>query len=321
MKIHISNSSFLGNINGFISALDLTDPDKLEITSNPKWISVHPLVIVMIGVLGKSVDPKNISCDKIIARSGHYLKRMKLFEFLGIDPEVIPITEHEPTGRFIPLTQVKNSDDLDKFLKELVPLLHLDSDPERVQAIQHIFSELVRNVLEHSQSPDGAIVCAQYFKKSNRIAIGVADSGRGLKSSLSQSYSIADDLEAIKLALTPGVTGTTRKPGGTAQNAGFGLFLIKSIAFAGSDYFNIISGNKMYKLLQRRGRRMKLQSNPFDDRHSTMDVPFWNGVAVGVDISLSQTDEFSTLLSAIYKFYSGEVKGQKIKKYKKPKFV
>ncbi|EKD47873.1 MAG: hypothetical protein ACD_65C00239G0001, partial [uncultured bacterium] len=38
-------------------------------------------------------------------------------------------------------------------------------------------SELVRNVLEHSMSKHGAIVSAQYYKKSNTVRIGIADTG------------------------------------------------------------------------------------------------------------------------------------------------
>jgi anti-sigma regulatory factor (Ser/Thr protein kinase) len=322
MKVHIPNSAFLGNINVFFSTLDMGDTGRLEITSNPKWISVHPLVLTMIGSLGKSLDPNKISCEPILAPSGHYLKRMGLFKFIGVNPETKDIEEHEPAGRFIPLTQILNSDDLDRFLKELVPLLHLEAEPNRVRAIQHIFSELIRNVLEHSKSSAGAVVCAQFFKASNRIAIGVADCGVGLRTSIQQSYPVSDHLEAIRLALTPGITGTTRKPGGTAQNAGFGLFLIKSIAYVGHDFFTIISGDRMYKLLQRSSTKtVKLNSNPLLDRHSILPIPSWKGVAVGVDISLNQTDEFTELLDTIYKFYAQEVKGQKKARYKKPRFI
>ncbi len=275
----------------------------------------------MIGSLGKSVDPDKISCEPILAPSGHYLTRMGLFKFIGVNPVCKVIVEHEPAGRFIPVTQVKNSGDLDRFLKELVPLLHLPGETTRVRAIQHIFSELIRNVLEHSLSPNGAVVCAQYFKSSNRIAIGVVDGGIGLKKSLRQSYPVVDDKEAIRMALTPGITGTTNKPGGTAQNAGFGLFLIKSIAFVGSDFFTIISGESMYKLLQRKTTNIKLNGNPFNDRHSMLAIPKWNGVAVGVDISLDSTEEFRSLLDNIHRFYAKEVKGQRNERYKKPRFI
>jgi anti-sigma regulatory factor (Ser/Thr protein kinase) len=321
MKIAIPNSAFLGNINYFLSNLDLSEPDKLEITTNPKWMSLHPLVVAMIAALGKSFNPKKITCDEITSPSGHYLKRIGLFDFLKINPKVKSIQEHELSGRLIPLKQIKNSDDLDLFLKDLIPLLHLDKEPKHAQAIQHIFSELIRNVLEHAQSKSGAIVCAQYFKKSNKISIGVVDAGIGLKESIMQSYPVENDLDAITLALTPGITGTTRKPGGTEQNAGFGLFLIKSIAYVNSDFFVILSGSYMYKLLQRKEEMIRLRSNPLKDRHTKMEIPYWNGVAVGVDISLNQTQEFTLLLDTIHNFYSKEVRGEKRKRYKKPKFI
>lgn len=322
MKIHIPNSAFLGNIDTFLSTLNMNDGSKLEITTHPKWLSVHPLVVSMIAAVGQSVDPKNIICGEILAPSGHYLKRMGLFNFLGIKPKVKRIKEHEPAGRLIPLRQIKTPTDLEKFLKELVPLLHLENDAKHVEAIQHIFSELIRNVLEHARSTHGAVVCAQYFRTSNKIAIGVADVGVGLRETIKQSHPrVKDDLDAIKFALMPGVTGTTNKPGGTKDNAGFGLFLIKSIAHVNSNYFTIISGDRMYKLLQRKKKKFTLRADPFTDRHKKLSIPSWRGVAVGVDISLDQNKEYKTLLDLIYNFYKSEVKGEKKKHYKKPKFI
>ena len=322
MKVYIPNSAFIGNINAFLSSIDPSDPSFLEINTNPKWFSIHPIVLAMIGALGKLIDTGNIKCNNITARSGHYIKRMGLFDFLGIQPQMMDIEEHESAGRMIPLNQIKTSDELDNFLKELVPLLHLQSEPKHAQAIQHIFSELIRNVLEHANSKYGAIVCAQYYKKSNRIGIGIADAGIGLKAALSQSYTVQDDNKAIQLALSPGITGTTRKPGGTEQNAGFGLFLIKSIAFASSDFFMILSGDKMYKLFKRpMTAKLKLTGDPFEERHSILQIPYWQGVAVGVDISLDQTNEFTTLLDVIYGFYNKSVSGKKKEKYKKPNFI
>ncbi|MEA1929562.1 MAG: hypothetical protein U9M92_01575 [Patescibacteria group bacterium] len=43
------------------------------------------------------------------------------------------------------------------------------------------------------------------------IRIGIADTGLGIKRTINKSYNAADDLEAIKLALVPGITGTTKK--------------------------------------------------------------------------------------------------------------
>jgi len=57
---------------------------------------------------------------------------MGLFDFIRINPTVKEITKHEAAGRFIPITQVNNSDDLERFLKELVPLLHLEGETTQV---------------------------------------------------------------------------------------------------------------------------------------------------------------------------------------------
>ena len=320
MKIHIPNSAFLGNIDPFFRGYDPSSPDLLEITANEKWISVHPVVLSMIAALGLTVKPENIRCEKFEATSKHYLVRMGLFKLLNV-PSDISIIEHEPAGRFIPITQIRTSDELTRFIAEMIPLLH--AEPEQAKTLGYIVSELVRNVLEHAAAEHGAVLCAQYYKKSNSIRIGIADTGVGIKSTINQSYSAATDLEAIQLALTPGITGTTRREGGTDQNAGAGLFFIKSIASVNRDFFIIYSGNGFYKLLKKPAtKKLSLNADPFRDRHSKDgDLPFWRGTLVGVDITLDQTAEFSMLLDVIRKTYSTAVKERKRARYKSPRFI
>ena len=200
----------------------------------------------------------------------------------------------------------------------MIPMLH--SDPEQAKTIGYIISELGRNVLEHSIAENGAILCAQFYAKSNTIRIGIADTGIGIRKSINQSHVATTDLEAIRLALWPGVTGTTSAPGGTAQNAGAGLFFVKSIANLNKDFFVIYSGNGFYKLLIKKGERIKLNADPFDDRHSRNDqLPYWQGTLVGVDITLDQTREYSELLDAIRDIYYALRKTRK--PHKRPKFI
>lgn len=317
MKIHIPNSAFLGNIDPFLRGFDPADPDSLHITLNPNWTSVHPLVLSMIAALGLNVDPENIYIDKLEAKSSTYLVRMGLFKILNLACDT-KIQEHAPEGRFIPVKQVRTSDELAEFITEMIPMLH--SDSEQAKTIGYIISELGRNVLEHSMARNGAILCAQFYAKSNTIRIGIADTGIGIKRSINQSHVATTDLEAIRLALWPGVTGTTSAPGGTAQNAGAGLFFVKSIANLNKDFFVIYSGNGFYKLLIKKGKRIKLNADPFDDRHSKTDqLPYWQGTLVGVDITLDQTREYSELLDAIRDIYYALRKTRK--PYKKPRFI
>lgn len=316
MKVYIPNSAWLGNIDPFLRSIESTQPKKLTIESHPEWISVHPVVLAMVAAMGLNCDPKNIVFKNLEAKSKHYLERMGLFKLLGINSK-IKIVKHEPAGRFIPLTQVSDPDSLTQFIEDVIPLLHLQ--PEQARPIRYILSELTRNVFEHSQSGVGAIVSAQYYAKSNTIRIGIVDRGVGIKSTIGSVYPVRSDLEAIRLALTPGITGTTRRIGGTEQNAGAGLFFIKSIAKISRDFLMIYTGNSMYKLLKTRSnKQVRLYVDPWKDQHSVGDdYPFWQGTVVGVDLSLDSKEEFNSLLKLISQTYSKSVKERRKAYYKK----
>lgn len=319
MKIHLPNSAFLGNIDPFLRMFDPSDPDILEITANKQWISVHPLVLTMIAALGQT-SPKKIKCEILEAKSKHYFERMGLFKMLKIDSG-ISITEHDSSGRFIPLTQILNSSSLSIFITEMIPLLHLDQ--KYVEPIRYIISELVRNVLEHAESSIGAFVAAQYYPKSNTIRIGICDAGVGIKKTIQRFHKASNDLSAIKLALTPGITGTTHKEGGTEQNAGAGLFFVKSIAAVNGDFFGIYSGQAFYKLLrQKKDTKNILNADPFNDRHSAENnYPYWQGVAIGIDMKLDEHEKFTSLLEYIRNVYTKAVRERKKMQYKKPIFI
>lgn len=264
---------------------------------------------------------KEIIVEKMEAKSKHYLERMGLFELMGIDSG-IKITAHESTGRFIPLKIIKNSRELNQFITEMIPILHLD--PHQALPIRYIISELVRNVFEHSNSNIGAVVCAQFYEESNVIRIGIADRGIGISKSISKSYKVEDDLEGIKYALAPGITGTTRMIGGSPANAGMGLFFVKSIAKINKDFFIIYSGNAMYKLLRNTKiiNHVRLYTDPFRDKHSkNNNYPYWQGTVVGIDITLDRNKDFDTLLDLISKVYQKELKYKKKSFFKRPQFA
>lgn len=114
--------------------------------------------------------------------------------------------------------------------------------------MKYVLYELVRNVLEHSGSADGAIVAAQ-VTKAGRLLVVVADSGIGVRASLARSHYVRDDPSAIELAFRPGVTGTTSRYGGNETNGGAGLFFMKAMATVARHHMVMISGNSFMKLL------------------------------------------------------------------------
>ena len=324
MQIYLPNSAFLGNIDTFLHSIENNNEDVLKVTFNKKWMSLHPVVLSMVGALGvyfKENNKKIIcdGCDGIEKTSENYLEKMGLLKILKA--KSIKPYEYEPAGRFIPLTRITNSKELGTMITDMIPLLH--TTPQQAEPIEYIISELVRNVFEHSESPIGAIVCAQFFKKSNRISIGIVDLGLGIKSTLSRSHRVDNDIIGLRLALTPGITGWSKNPRGTEFNAGGGLFFIKSIAMVNRDFFVIYSGNAMYKLLKIPDKKIvKLNVDPFVDKNSRhSNFPYWNGTVVGVDISLKRHEKFDVLLKFIRDAYRLDVKKRKRGKLKKARFI
>ena len=322
MKIHFSNQGNLRNLQRFISALDLRESKKLEISTHDKWVTAHPANLVLTAALALRVGKKNSEIIGEIPSSGAYLDRMGLYQFVKT-PTPFLYNKKEAAGRFLPITIIKTADNQSRFIADMVPLLHLSE--ENAKIVKYIIGELVRNVLEHANAKQGAIVAAQYYKKTNRVSIGICDTGIGIKKSMQRYWHPKTDIEALQLALAPGITGTTRKEGGTAENAGAGLFFIKSIAKITRNYFSIYSGNAEYTLLKHK-KRIKgvphLYADPMRDPHSKMtDAPSFQGTLVAVDISLNETIEFNKLLRSIGDTYSKAIRERKRAKYRTPKFI
>jgi hypothetical protein len=130
---------------------------------------------------------------------------------------------------------------------------------------------------------------------------------------MKQFHSVRDSKEAISLALQPGITGTTGKVGGTARNAGAGLFFTKNIASFSRNLFVLCSGDAAYRLLRgSENRVVKLYADPLRDHHLfPTGLPSWNGTVVGIDINVSPEVEFSELLNQVRKVYYLDVKRKK----------
>lgn len=322
MKVHFSNQGNLRNFQSFIETLDFNDAEMLEITTHDKWVTVHPANLVLAAALALRVGRRSASIVGSVPGTGVYLDRMGLYEFVHT-PSPFTYNKKEETGRFVPITVIKTAEEQSRFIADMVPLLHLSE--ENATIVKYILGELVRNVLEHARSPYGAIVAAQYYKKTNRVSIGICDTGIGIWKSMQQYWHPGTDIAALHLALTPGITGTTRKEGGTAENAGAGLFFIKSIAKITRNYFTIYSGKAEYTLLKHRQDikgSPRLSADPARDLHrENAEALYFQGTLVAVDISLDETPEFNTLLTSIGEVYDKAIRERKRAKYKIPKFL
>ena len=322
MKIFLSNQGNLRNFKSFVELLDLSHPEKLEITTHDKWVTVHPANLVIAAALAIQIGKENTEIIGKVPETGRYLDRMGLYELTKTSSPFV-YSKKEEAGRFVPIKIIKTSEDQSRFITDMIPLLHLSEKNARV--VKYIIGELVRNVLEHSFTKNGAIVAAQYYRKTNRVSIGICDNGIGIWKSLNTYWHPKNDIDALKLALTPGITGTTRREGGTAENAGAGLFFIKSMAKITRNYFVIYSGRGEYTLLKYKKRikgMPRLYADPNRDPHSEANnAPSFQGTLVAVDISLDETKELNELLASIGEVYDKAIRERKRDRYKKPRFI
>jgi anti-sigma regulatory factor (Ser/Thr protein kinase) len=285
------------------------DSDVAVLEFHPAWVHLEPIALAMTAAWGawcqrqgKTVVVENLS------RRADYAARMRLFHHLGVDYDP-GVVEHEEAGRFLPINQIVRRDQVASVIANISALLHLQDDPESLAAVQYCVSELIRNVLEHSGSPDGAFVCAHRYTGSStpRVTIAVADCGRGIASHLARAHpeAASSDMVALGLAMKPGVTGALRGPYGTADNAGAGLFITRCIAKGTGGYFLLLSGTAAYRLRRAQSDedQVILYADAFDeDRHDRWQLPSsWQGTAVSVEIRTDQIADYRGFFEWIFR--------------------
>jgi anti-sigma regulatory factor (Ser/Thr protein kinase) len=311
MRIGLPDRAYLADLERFLSLI--SDDGSPHLTFAPKQglFSLHPLVLCIIASLADDcvANGGSVSVEGLVANnSTRYLQRMGLFEHMGVEIN-LPVAAHDPSGRFIPLTRIVDNTDLTRFVTDFVPLLH--ATPGEADSVKYVLFELVRNVLEHAGSRERGALAAAQVTKSGRLLIGVADSGIGVRASLSRSHAVHDDQAAIELAFQPGVTGTTAQFGGNETNGGAGLFFMKAMSVLARHHMVMVTGDKLMKLLSQPIRRNgpEIKARLTEDRVRWRDLSFvYPGTAVGVDITVKETLAFNDLLKEIREVYHVNVR-------------
>lgn len=322
--LYVPNSVALRNFDAVFknNSMDFSD-SRVEVDFHPKYVAMHPVGLALYAALSDFFRANRCNVNaKINPRisSIPYLQRMGLFRAFGFaDP--VPTKEHEESGRFIPLMRIQTPEELEDFLRKVDPILHTNRENSRI--IKHVFSELLRNVLEHSDAPFGGNVCATYNRKKRKISIGISDAGKGLHGSLRRFHSVSSDREAILSALKPGISGMTARIGGTPENAGAGLFFTKCIAQSTRNHFLLYSGDAYFKLnLTPRGEETRYNAEAEKDRSSIRDsLPRFTGTLVGIDINIDDTDAFKDLMIRIGKAYTSALKKGEKDHYRRIRFT
>ena len=193
--------------------------------------------------------------------------------------------------RTSPLTRIRDGKDIGGFAESVQKILSIPDD-EIEGAVNYTLIELLRNVVQHSNSRVGGLAAAQYFPKSELVQVVVADFGVGLRATLLPRYpEIKEDINAIRLAMLPHVSGTFAPAAynSMADNAGLGLFFIRQIATRAGGHFFLCSGNSLVDIYSSESEKEK--------RKYTSAPSGWHGTFAMVQLHKSSIWQFASLLS------------------------
>lgn len=228
-----------------------------------------------------------------------YAAHMGFFQSFGCDFGKKP-GEAGGNSRYIPIT-IYDSNDLQKaaydsseavgqFIENLAAktsnLLLRNNSGELFDTLTYSIREIIRNVIEHSQSARFGF-CAQYWPKKNSVELALLDRGIGIKKGLSSNphLKIKNDHEALNLALMPGISGKAYK--GSKQNkndnwanSGYGLYMTSRLCREGGSFY-IASGNTSL-LLSEEGK-------------SYIDTPF-QGTALRLILDTNRIESLNKML-------------------------
>lgn len=216
---------------------DLHDSVQIDI-SRVKFLTPAAIVAVLARCHawrreGKAISLAGASSCEALG----YLQRVDFFRHLGIEMDE-RFTRRETADRFVPVRSLNfASGNVDEVASEItrciLPGTHPEDDVYR--ALQYAAGELLSNAKYHSGGR--AFASAQFFPARNLVRVAVADDGMGIRRSFENTSRESDAHtanDAIRLALTPGVSSALLRPlsqpYGGQNHRGVGLSITRILA-------------------------------------------------------------------------------------------
>lgn len=216
---------------------------------------------------------------------GDYLAHVGFFHFLGIE-RGNAVGQARGSETYVPIREVERAtfkatlkSDISEVAEELAEIIFDESsEMSAVAMLAYCFKEVLRNVFEHTDE-ESCFVMAQRWR-DGRAEIAIVDEGPGVLSTLSPLLGPTTPMEALTMALKPGVTS-----GSTSENAGFGLYVLSDLGRR-KGAFSIVSDD------------VGLLVGP--SGVSTISAPF-RGTAVRLLVDASDCDYFPNEFHRIIK--------------------
>ena len=259
------------------------------------------LIAILAALLRKNIGPK---VEMGIGNASRFANAMGLGPFCGFEQNCL-YTEHDRT---VKLSSIEKGSNYELKAFEISKLLIESVDAEELQyteasdlrdTIYYVLNELMRNVIQHSEDPEGGLLIAQkmrsgYYGDSKPcIQITVVDNGIGILKSLQVFHKIETADVALLNSIKPHFSGAfpEEQIGGTDVNAGLGLFMISEIAKELGGYMAICSSGKL----------LSIKGNDDENNITEIKDAFFDGTFVVFEIPVNCTlADYNEMLKRIY---------------------
>jgi hypothetical protein len=295
--------------------LDLPEVDEYVFDfGNLEWVEPFSMLYLSseIQLIRERFSTKKFTAINHLSQS--YAGHMGFFKAFGCDFGNIPGQAAGNTN-YIPITiyncellrreAAKNYEQVGQFIEnnasQAATLLTRSTSGEIYDALTYSIREIIRNVIEHSESQRFGF-CAQYWPKKNKVELSVLDRGVGIKAGLSSNphLDIQNDHEALNLSLMPGISGKAYKGARQANeghwtNTGFGLYMTSRLCREGGSFF--IASGKTSLLLS-------------ENNKENINAPF-SGTALRLILNTNRINSLSDMLTQ-YRKDASEYNSNKI---------
>ena len=240
----------------------------LHIFREAPEINLHGVTFIdpygMIGLLeiGELLKSKGIQKTLYLPESEEvlkYLERMDFFRFADgyftLKPSQPQISEkylrNQSSDVLLEITPIEKSDDIHfivgkvKERAQSILTKHLHYDERAINGFIVALSEVCQNIIEHSETKGFVGIQKYHFQGMNKniVKIAVMDIGIGFRMSLSERFSLKDDLEAIEKALLHGASRYAEK------GRGHGLAAVRRFVNQWNGKLSIRSGTAKLSII------------------------------------------------------------------------
>lgn len=249
----ITEETFEQALNPFLSSptIDLKDAAFID-----------PYGMVGLLEIGELLKSKGIRKTIQLPQSEEvlkYLDRMDFFQFANeyftLEPSKPHISERylrsSYTDVLLEITPIESSDDIHFIVGKVkdraksILTKHLHYDDRAINCFIVALSEVCQNIVEHSENKGFVGIQKYHFNSLNKnvVKIAVMDIGIGFRRSLSERFSIKDDIDAIEKALLHGASRYAD------EGRGHGLAAVRRFVTQWDGKLSIRSGTARFSII------------------------------------------------------------------------